>query len=59
MLFRSVNCASPLGQAVYGVLLERWPTWLVLMGAAATSALIACYSGKTFRQLEAGQKEGQ
>ena len=58
-LIAIVNCASPLGQAVYGVLLERWPTWLVLMGAAAASALIACYSGKTFRQLEAGQKEGQ
>lgn len=49
------NCASPLGQALYGALLERQSLWLVLMGGAAVTALTACCSQKAFRQLEQAQ----
>lgn len=47
------NCASPLGQAIYGMLYENCDAWAVLMGAAAASLLIAGYSRKVFRILEA------
>ncbi|WP_300882061.1 cobalt-precorrin-4/precorrin-4 C(11)-methyltransferase [uncultured Desulfovibrio sp.] len=43
------NCASPLGQAVYGVLFEGCPAWAVLLGAAAAAA------GVTFTVPEATQ----
>ena len=46
------NCASPLGQAAYGVLFDRLPPWAVLLGAAALSALVALRSRRVFRQLE-------
>ena len=46
------SCASPLGQAAYGVLFDRLPPWAVLLGAAALSALVALRSKKVFRQLE-------
>ena len=45
------NCASPLGQAVYGALFETCPAWSVLLGAAAAAALTALYSRKAFRAL--------
>jgi len=48
------NCASPLGQAVYGVLFENCPAWAVLMGAAAAAVLTAVYSRKVFCALEKG-----
>ncbi len=48
------NCASPLGQAVYGVLFEKCPAWAVLLGAAAAAALTAVYSGGVFRALDGG-----
>lgn len=48
------NCASPLGQAVYGVLFENCPAWAVLLGAAAAAALTAVCSGRVFRALDEG-----
>lgn len=46
------NCASPLGQAAYGVLFDALPPWAVLLGAAALSALVALRSRRVFRRLE-------
>lgn len=46
------NCASPLGQAVYGVLFEACPAWAVLLGAAAAAAAAALYSRRVFRALD-------
>ena len=46
------NCASPLGQAVYGALFERCPAWAVLLGAAGAAALAAVWSGGVFRELD-------
>lgn len=46
------NCASPLGQALYGALFEVCPAWAVLMGAAGAAALAAAYSRSVFRRLE-------
>ncbi len=48
------NCASPLGQAIYGALFEGCPAWAVLLGAAAASAVTAAYSRRVFRALDAG-----
>lgn len=47
------NCASPLGQAGYGVLFDHLSPWAILLGAAALSALVALRSRRVFRQLEA------
>ena len=47
------NCASPLGQAIYGALFEGCSPWLVLMGAAAAASATAIYSKKVFRALGA------
>ena len=46
------NCASPLGQAVYGALFEGCPAWAVLLGAAGAAALAAFYSRRVFRELD-------
>lgn len=46
------NCASPLGQAVYGALFEACPAWAVLLGAAAAAAAAALYSRRVFRALD-------
>lgn len=46
------NCASPLGQAVYGALFEGCPAWAVLLGAAAAAAGTAVYSQGVFRRLD-------
>ena len=46
------NCASPLGQAAYGVLFDALPPWAVLLGAALLSALVALRSRRVFRRLE-------
>ena len=46
------NCASPLGQAVYGGLFELCPAWAVLMGVSVAAALIALYSRRVFRRLD-------
>ncbi len=46
------NCASPLGQAVYGVLFEGCPAWAVLLGAAGAAALAAVYSRRVFLELD-------
>ena len=48
------NCASPLGQAVYGALFEGCPAWAVLLGAAAAAAVTAVYSKRVFCELDAG-----
>ncbi len=50
------NCASPLGQALYGALFERRPAWAVLLGAAAAAALTAAYSRKAFCRLDTGER---
>ncbi len=47
------NCASPLGQAVYGLLFEALPAWTVLLGAAAAALLTAGCSRNVFRELDA------
>ena len=47
------NCASPLGQAVYGALFENCPAWAVLAGAAVAAALTAAWSRRVFSALEA------
>lgn len=49
------NCASPLGQAVYGALFEGCAPWAVLMGAAVAAALTALYSRRVFRALDGAQ----
>ena len=49
------NCASPLGQAVYGALFESFPAWAVLLGAAGAAALAAVYSRGVFRELDGGR----
>lgn len=46
------NCASPLGQAAYGVLFDALPPWAVLLGAAVLSALVALRSRRVFHRLE-------
>ena len=46
------SCASPLGQAAYGVLFDSLPPSAVLLGAALLSALVALGSRGVFRQLE-------
>ena len=46
------NCASPLGQAAYGLLFDRLSPWAVLLGAAALSALVALCAKRVFRRLE-------
>lgn len=47
------NCASPLGQVIYGALFEGYSSWAVLMGAAAAAAMMALYSRRVFHALEA------
>lgn len=49
------NCASPLGQAVYGVLFEKCPAWAVLTGAALAAAVTAVYSRNVFQPLDMGR----
>ena len=49
------NCASPVGQAVYGALFEGCPAWAVLLGAAGAAALTAAYSRRVFRELDGAQ----
>lgn len=48
----AANCASPLGQAAYGVLFDTLSPWSVLLGAAMLSALVALRSRRVFRRLE-------
>lgn len=48
----AANCASPLGQAAYGVLFDRLAPWAVLLGAAALSAWVALRSRRVFCRLE-------
>ena len=52
LIMAVANCASPLGQAVYGALFEHFPAWAVLLGAAGAAALAAVWSGGVFRELE-------
>lgn len=46
------NCASPLGQAGYGLLFDTLSPWAVLLGAALLSALVALRSRRVFQRLE-------
>lgn len=46
------NCASPLGQTVYGALFETIPAWAVLLGAAAAAAGTAVYFRRVFHTLD-------
>lgn len=54
-IMAGANCASPLGQAIYGALFENCPPWSVLMGAAVTAAVTAVYSQKVFRELDTSE----
>ena len=47
----TANCASPLGQAGYGVLFEHLPPYPILLGAALLSALIGLRSTQIFQAL--------
>ena len=47
----AANCASPLGQAGYGVLFEHLPPCPILLGAALLSALIGLRSIQIFQAL--------
>ena len=49
----AANCASPLGQAGYGLLFDglAHQPWLILFGVAALSALVSLGSGPVFRRL--------
>lgn len=44
-------CAQPIGQAMYGVMFEQCPAWLVVCGASGVSALVALASRAAFRSL--------
>jgi len=47
-------CAQPVGQALYGVLFEQFIDlpWIVVLGSAGISAIIAVYSKTTFKMIE-------
>lgn len=49
------NCASPLGQALYGGLFEWCAPWAVLLGAAGAAAVTAVCSRRVFRALACGE----
>jgi len=46
-------CMQPIGQALYGILFEKLAglPWVVVMGAAVISVLIALYSKSTFSKI--------
>ena len=46
-------CMQPIGQALYGILFEKLADlpWVVVMGAAVISVLIALYSKSTFSKI--------
>lgn len=58
-------CAQPIGQAMYGILFQRFAgqPWLVVIGAALASALIALLSKGAFQEMHrealvtAGEKD--
>ena len=52
----AANCASPLGQAGYGVLFEHLPPCPILLGAALLSALIGLRSIQIFQALGHGSE---
>lgn len=47
-------CAQPVGQALYGVLFDRFAgsEWVVMIGAAVVSLLIGLYSKRVFSKIE-------
>lgn len=47
------TCAQPVGQALYGVLFESLAgiAWLILLGTAAITCVIAVFSKKSFAKL--------
>lgn len=45
-------CASPLGQAAYGVLFQFCPAWTVVLGAGMATCLLAVLAKGIFRRLE-------
>lgn len=53
-IMAAVNCAAPLGQAVYGILFDvcSKTAWMVMFGSAALALLISLYSRGVFEQLE-------
>lgn len=53
------NCASPLGQAAYGLLFDvlKETPFMVMAGAAALSLCIALYSRGIFNRLQQGQQD--
>ena len=52
LIMAVANCASPLGQAVYGALFESCPPWAVLLGAAGAAGLTALWSRRVFLELD-------
>ena len=46
-------CGQPIGQALYGVLFERFEAaaWAILLAAALAAALLALCSKRVFRRL--------
>lgn len=46
-------CAHPVGQAIYGLLFDVFSSriWVVVLGAAAASLVVAVFSRKSFAQL--------
>lgn len=53
-LMAVANCASPLGQAMYGLVFDlgRSVSWVILFGVSLISLGISLYGGKLFRRLE-------
>ncbi|MBD5148706.1 MAG: MFS transporter, partial [Oscillibacter sp.] len=58
-IMAAVNCASPLGQVIYGVLFGKCAAWAVLLGAAAAASVTAVYSRRAFYELDADGRGGQ
>lgn len=50
-------CAQPIGQALYGVLFERFAAapWAIVIGTALISCIVALLSKKVFSVLKEGQ----
>ncbi len=45
-------CAQPIGQAMYGLLYQNLPAWLVTLGAALASLVICLFSRRVFSAVE-------
>lgn len=59
LILAIANCASPLGQALYGALFQALAAapWAVLLGAGGCALLVSLYSKNVFLRLE--QEQGR